>query len=82
MPSAEILSGQEADGFRNALLRIYNSRRSFEAIVIAIERKYAAASSVLSLEDSKKIDAIGNFMDMLLEGLRRMDECRCVREYR
>jgi hypothetical protein len=33
-------------------------------------------------EKEKTTPAIGNFMDMLLEGLRRMDECRCVREYR
>jgi CRP-like cAMP-binding protein len=33
-------------------------------------------------EKEKTAPAIGNFMEMLLEGLRRMDECRCVREYR
>jgi hypothetical protein len=33
-------------------------------------------------EKEKTAPGIGNFMDMLLEGLRRMDECRCVREYR
>ena len=33
-------------------------------------------------EKENTAPVIGTFMEMLLEGLRRMDECRCGREYR
>ncbi|MFZ0243060.1 MAG: DUF4388 domain-containing protein [Desulfobacterales bacterium] len=32
-------------------------------------------------EKEKSAPVLGTFMDMLLEGLRRMDECRCAPEY-
>jgi CRP/FNR family transcriptional regulator, cyclic AMP receptor protein len=32
-------------------------------------------------EKEKNAPVIGTFMEMLLEGLRRMDECRCGRQY-
>ena len=57
-----------------------NGREAFFELMMKNEGRFKFHPDLS--EKEKSAPAIGNFMDMLLEGLRRMDERRCAREHR
>jgi CRP-like cAMP-binding protein len=63
-----------------ATYRKMNGREAFFELMMKNEGRFKFHPDLS--EKEKSASAIGNFMDMLLEGLRRMDERRCVREHR